>query len=327
MAAPDYYATLGVKKDASSDEIKRAYRRLAREHHPDLHAHSGKKEAEAKFKEINEAYQVLSDPEKRAKYDDVGPGWEAPPPPPRRRRGPEPEDVESAGAEQFSGFSDFFEDLFGDAGRHGFGVGDASGRARGRGQDVEAELPLSLEDAFNGGEKRMTIQAPVLCPACGGSGRRERAFCPACGGVGEARREKTITVHLPKHVRDGTKLRLRGQGGEGRAGQGPGDLFLRVRLLAHPGYKVSGSDLETAVTVMPWVAALGGVAEVPSLEGAIRIRIPPQTHAGRPFRVPGKGLAKDGGGRGDLYAVVRIDNPDRLDARIEELYRRMKEGA
>ena len=144
--------------------------------------------------------------------------------------------------------------------------------------------------------------------------------------MGESRREKRVTVKLPKHVRDGTKLRLRGQGSEGGGGKAPGDLYLRVKLMPHPAFKFSGGDLETGVTVKPWIAALGGEAEVASLEGPIRIRIPAGTHAGKSLRISGKGLAKEGGARGDLYAVVRIDIPERTNERMERLYREMKEA-
>ncbi|MBI5246901.1 MAG: J domain-containing protein [Elusimicrobia bacterium] len=315
MAFNDYYAILGINKAASAEEIKRAYRLLARRHHPDLHPEQGKVAAGEKFKEINEAYQVLSDAEKRKKYDQLGPGWESAQ---EARPGREPRET--------AGFSDFFEELFGDAGRHGFSVQDVDAADPDEGRDVEAELPLSLEDAFHGGEKKMSLSAPVLCAACGGLGRKGRGFCSQCGGVGESRGQKHVTVNLPKHVRDGVKLRLRGQGSPGRGGKAPGDLYLRVKLLPHPAYKVSGSDLETTVTVMPWVVALGGEATVASLDGPVRIRIPAGTHTGRPLRLAGKGLGKDDGSRGDLYAVVRVDIPEKMTEKMESLYREMKEA-
>jgi curved DNA-binding protein len=314
----DYYAILGVKKDASAEEIKQAYRRLAKLHHPDLHPESGKSAAAEKFKEINEAYEVLSHPEKKSKYDQIGPGWNEP-----REHGPSPRRPARAAESPFSGFSDFFENLYGGTG----GPDESEGPSRPRGgQDVEAELPLSLEDAVRGGEKKFTLNVPALCPSCGGAGRKGRGFCPACGGVGEVTRPKTITARLPQAVANGTKLRLRGQGGPAPGGGEPGDLFLRIRLLPHPDFKVAGADLETTVTVMPWVAALGGEVSVPALEGAIRVKLAPGTHAGRTLRVAGKGLGREGGGRGDLLAAVRIDIPDRVDARMEKLYRELKEA-
>jgi curved DNA-binding protein len=318
----DYYATLGVAKTASPDELKKAYRRLAREHHPDLHPEKNKASAGEKFKGINEAYEVLSDPAKRAKYDQVGPGWEQEQPAgpsPRRQEAPD----FGGGARAFSGFSDFFDGLYGESGGGGFGTRGGAARGPRRGQDVEAEISISLEDAVRGGEKRLTLMVPAVCPVCGGSGRKGRGFCANCGGVGETQVEKTITARLPQAVRDGMKLRLRGQGGSAQGGES-GDLFLRIRLLPHPSFKVAGSDLETTVTVMPWIAALGGEAAVATLDGPIRIKIPPGTHAGRAFRVAGKGLGKDGGERGDLHAAVRIDIPEKIDSRLERLFSEMK---
>ena len=324
----DYYAILGVKKDAPAEEIKHAYRRLAKQHHPDLHPDKDKAKAGEKFKEINEAYEVLSDPQKKGKYDQIGPGWEAsqesgPPPGGREAR----YEFRTGGrGDSFGGFSDFFETLFGDAGGQGFGRGEAFQGGSKKGQDVEAELPLSLEDSLQGGDKRISILVPVLCPVCRGSGRQGNRFCPACAGVGEARQERSITVHLPKLIRNGMKLRLRGQGGPSSRDVQPGDLFLRIRLLPHPTYRVSDSDLETTVTVMPWEASLGGETAAPTLEGPLRIRIPAGTHSGRRLRIAGKGLGKEGGSRGDLYAVVRIDIPDRINDRMERLYQEMREA-
>ena len=322
----DYYAALGIKKDASSGDIKHAYRRLAKQHHPDLHLDKDKEAATARFKEINEAYEVLSDPLKKTKYDHIGPGWDAnleagpqPGPPARYEPGTE------AGDGEFSGFSDFFEQLFGQAGARGFRGGEAFSGHAAKGQDVEAELSLSLEDSLRPGEKKLSVLVPVLCAQCRGSGRSRNRICPACAGVGEARQEKTINVHLPGNIRDGMRLRLRGQGGSG--GAGAGDLFLRIRLLPHPAFRISGSDLETTVTLMPWESSLGGEVSVPTLEGPIRVRIPADTHAGRRLRIAGKGLGREGGSRGDLYAVVRIDIPPRSDERTKRLYRELREAA
>lgn len=168
---------------------------------------------------------------------------------------------------------------------------------------------------------------PRLCPACRGSGRRGSGFCPTCAGLGETRHEKPITAQLPKLVRDGSLLRLRGQGSPSPHGGPPGDLLLRIRLKPHPAFTVLDADLETPVTVMPWDAALGGEITVPSLEGPLRVRIPPRTHAGRRLRIAGKGLGKEDGARGDLHAVVRIDIPERADETTERLYRELREAA
>jgi curved DNA-binding protein len=318
----DYYSILGVPKTAAPEDIKKAYRRLAKEHHPDLHTEKNKLRATEKFKEINEAYEVLSDPKKKTQYDQIGPGWDSqqqPGPPPRRPQQAHnfEDDGEQGG---FSGFSDFFEKVYGDQERR-------SGTRRPRkGQDVEAEMPLSLEDAVRGGEKRLTLNIPSLCPACAGTGRRGNGFCPNCGGVGEIPAQRTITARLPKTVHDGMRLRLKGQGSPSAGGEA-GDLYLRIRLSPHPQFKVTGADLETPVTIMPWVAALGGEVSVPSLEGPVRIKIPPGTHADRVLRVAGKGLGREDGTRGDLHAVVRIDIPNQSNAQLEGIYQKMKEAA
>ncbi|MFA6091477.1 MAG: DnaJ C-terminal domain-containing protein [Elusimicrobiota bacterium] len=328
MEFKDYYAALGVRKDASADQIKQAYRRLAKQHHPDLHLDKDKARATDRFKEINEAYEVLSDSAKKSKYDQLGPGWDAAQAPPAASGASERRQDFRKGAEgeSFSGFSDFFETVFGQSGVQGFGRGEEFEGGPGKGQDVEAEFALSLEDSLLGGDKKISILAPTLCPACRGSGRQGGRFCPACAGVGEARQERSITVHLPKNIRDGMRLRLRGQGGASFRGAPSGDLFLSMRLLPHPDYKVLGSDLEAAVRVMPWEAALGAEIAVPTLEGGLRIRIPAGTHSGRRLRIAGKGLGKEGGSRGDLYAVVRIDIPERSNERMERLYRELREA-
>ncbi len=319
----DYYSVLGVKKESSPEEVKAAYRRLAKLHHPDLHPENKKAAASAKFKEINEAYEVLSNAEKKAKYDQYGQDWEHGPRPaperPRPSRGPAAGSGENEG---FEGFSDFFQNMYG-----GESAERPTPRGPRRGPDVEAEMSLSLEDAVRGGEKKITLNVPAVCPVCGGSGRSGRGFCSNCGGVGEISRPKTITARLPAAVHDGMKLRLRGQGSAAAGGGEPGDLFLKIRLLPHPMFKIEGSDLETAVTVMPWIAALGGEAAVPTLEGTVRIKIPAGTHSGRVLRVAGKGLGREGGGRGDLLAAVRIDIPDASGERLEKAYREMKEAS
>ncbi|MFI5345728.1 MAG: DnaJ C-terminal domain-containing protein [Elusimicrobiota bacterium] len=319
----DYYEILGVKKDSSPEEVKQAYRRLAKLHHPDLHPEAKKAEASAKFKELNEAYEVLSNPEKKAKYDQFGADWERGPQPAPERERPRRPAGNGEENEAFSGFSDFFENLYGGQAPGG---GRSARRGPRKGQDIEAEMPLSLEDAVRGGEKNITLNVPALCPECGGTGRSGRNFCRNCGGVGEISSPRTITARLPAAVHDGMKLRLRGQGSPAPGGE-PGDLFLRIRLQPHPSFKISGADLETTVTVMPWVAALGGETAVPTLEGTIRIKVPPGTHSGKILRVAGKGLGREGGGRGDLHAAVRIDIPDTSGERLEKIYRDMKEAS
>jgi len=310
----DYYAVLGVKKDASAAEIKQAYRRLAKQHHPDLHLNKDKDKAADKFKEINEAYEVLSDLQKKSKYDQIDPG-----------EAPQPFRTEKGG-NSFGGFSNFFEQMFGNAGGQDFGSGERPSGNFGKDQDIEAELPLSLEDSIRGGDKKISILASVVCPACHGFGQQGNHFCQNCAGVGETKQKRSITVHLPKNIRDGMKLRLRGQGGSSATGRQPGDLLLQIRLLPHSHYKISGSDLETRVVAMPWEASLGAEISVPTLEGPIRIRIPAGTHSGRRLRIAGKGLGKEGGLRGDLYVLVQIDIPDKITDRMKQLYQELREA-
>ncbi len=324
----DYYTTLGVKKEASAEEIKQAYRRLAKQHHPDLQADKDKVKATDKFAEINEAYAVLSDPSKKSKYDQVG--YAGPINGDSNRtsgRGDAPRQYRTEqNGDSFEGFSDFFESMYGNAGGQGFGRNERPRGGPRKGPDIEAELPLSLEDSVRGGDTKFSIQAPVHCPVCHGSGRQGNSFCPNCAGVGEIKQERAITAHLPKHARNGMKLRLRGQGGPSSNGGEPGDLFLRIRLLPHPIYKVLGDDLETNVTLMPWEASLGGEISVPTLAGPIRIRVPAETHSGRRLRIAGKGLGKEDSSSGDLYAVVQIDIPAKTTDSMKRLYQELREA-
>jgi curved DNA-binding protein len=311
----DYYATLGVKKDASQEEIQKAYRKLARKYHPDVNKDPA---SEAKFKEIGEANEVLKDPEKRKRYDQYGSAWNSarqsgsPPPgwegiPFDFGGGGRGGGFEGGGAE---GFSSFFDMLFGSgAGRRGggggFGFGGAGGA--GGGADAQAELPLTLEEAFRGGSRDISFTD---------------------GATGE---RKTLSVRIPPGVRSGQKIRLAGQGQAGRGGAA-GDLFLKIEVLPDPRFRVEGADLQTTVPVTPWEAALGGEAEVETLEGPVRVRIPAGSSSGRKIRLRGKGLAqkKNGGGaeaRGDLIAEIRILVPEQLTPRERELFEQLAEDS
>lgn len=313
----DYYKILGVGRDATDREIKAAYRKLARKWHPDLHTGKDKAEAEEKFKQINEAYEVLKDPEKRAKYDRLGANWQdgqdfRPP--------PDMEGFHFYSTDDVSGFSDFFEMLFG--GGAPFKRARAARRGPVRGQDVESELELTLEEAYRGGEKTIQLSTGEICPACGGTGVAFDSFCNRCGGVGVTNTTRTLAVKIPPGVKDGSRIRLKGQGGEGLNGGGRGDLYLKIRLLPHPRFTVNGSDIETEVTLRPEQAVLGAQVKVPTLDGLVSVKVPPGTRTGHKLRLRGKGLPA-GEGRGDEYVRIRIDIPDRLTPQEEQLYRQL----
>lgn len=302
----DYYKLLGVERGSKAEDISRAYKKLARKYHPDLNP--GDKQAEEKFKEINEAYEVLKDPEKRKLYDQLGPNWQH-----GQQFQGEPgfENVHfTFNGKNFdgSGFSDFFETLFGGGARSQFGGGRQAGgfgpdpfggfsaRQR-RGRDVEAELPLSLEEVMRGGPRTVTLQM--------------------------AQGPKTLEVNVPAGIRDGAKLRLAGQGDPAPGGT-PGDLFLRVRYLPHNTFKVDGTTLQCDVALAPWEAALGARVQVPTLEGAVEMQIPAGSSSGRKFRLRGKGLGA-AGQRGDLLARVMIKAPTALSDAERELWQKLAE--
>src|SRR6267142_801398 len=271
----DYYDVLGVSKTATEDDIKSAYRKLARKYHPDVNP--GDKSAEEKFKELNEAYEVLSDPEKRQKYDALGPNWKAgqdfrPPP------GWEGANVEYGdfgdmgdifGGRSAGGFSDFFESLFG--GGHRTRRRGGAGFAM-RGQDVEAEIPLTLEETHRGVKRTITLQVTETCPDCRGTGSKDGKTCPTCRGAGAIRRPKSLEVTIPAGVRDGSVIRLPGQGEPGSSGAPAGDLFLRVRLQPHRLFNIVGeNDVQIELPVAPWEAALGAKVNVPTLDGPVEM--------------------------------------------------------
>jgi curved DNA-binding protein len=308
----DYYESLGVPRDASEEDIRRAYRKLARQYHPDVNKDAG---AEDRFKEVSEAYEVLRDPEKRERYDRLGANWK------------DGEDVSgAAGFEEFfrrggggaaggrgrstrtraggtggaSGFgdgvrvefggdgdfSDFFGDLFGGGGRAGGSIFD--GFTGGRAAEQEAVLELSLEDAVNGGRRRLVID------------------------------DREVEVELPRGVRDGQRLRIRGEGDEG-------DIVLRIRLRRDPRFRISGDDLYTDLPIAPWEGALGATVPVPTVTGTARLTVPEGSSSGRRLRLRGEGLPREGGGRGDLYAVLSIKVPKKLTRRERELFEQLRD--
>lgn len=317
----DYYKILGVNRDATDKEIKAAYRRLARKWHPDLHSGKKKEEAEEKFKQINEAYEVLSDPEKKAKYDRLGSNWRAgdnfqPP--------PDMDGMHFYTASDFSdfgGFSDFFTTLFGGQ-KKTRGAADFY-TSPVRGQDIETEIALTLEEAYRGGNKSIRIKSNASCTECHGWGMINRSFCRRCGGTGTIPEEKSLEVKIPPGVHEGSRIRLKGQGGEGTGDGEKGDLYLKVRILPHPVFEVRGWDIENKIILRPEQAVLGDKVTVPTLDGQVLMTVPPDSHSGQKLRLKGKGLPRKEGGRGDQYVRVEIDIPRQLGKEEKELYRKL----
>ncbi|MFM1769545.1 MAG: hypothetical protein RJA22_2074 [Verrucomicrobiota bacterium] len=323
VAYKDYYKVLGVERTATGDEIHKAFRKLARQYHPDVA--KNKKEAEEKFKEINEAHDVLSDPEKRRKYDALGADWkqgaEFRPPPGWEGSGRRPAGGRAASFEfGGTGFSDFFEQLFGRSGRGGFGFEEGEAAARGR--DIEGDIMVTLEESLRGSVRAVSLRRGAPCPQCGGRGEGKRGICPGCDGAGEVMRPETHQVKIPAGVLEGQRLRVPGRGQAGAGGGQPGDLYLTIRLAGHPDFRVEGPHLFCDLDLAPWEAVLGASVQVPTLEGTVNIRIPPGTQAGQRLRVRGRGLGKEGS-RGDLFVVARIAVPDRVGDHEKALWEQL----
>jgi curved DNA-binding protein len=295
----DYYQTLGVAREAPADEVKKAYRRLARKYHPDV---SKEPDAEKRMKEVNEAYEVLSDPEKRAAYDQLGRGYQPGQefrPPPGWDAGFEFSEHGRPGAEA-ADFSDFFAEIFGRMGRGP----RRGGGAQAQGGDHHARILLDLEDAFSGATRQVTLRAPKLDE----QGRVTLA-------------EHTLEVRIPKGIREGQVIRLAGQGEPGFGGGKPGDLLLEVQFKPHARFRIDGRDLLLTLPVAPWEAALGAVVRVEPPGGALDVRIPAGAQSGRQLRVRGKGLPADP--PGDLLLDIRIVTPPADTPRAKELYETM----
>jgi DnaJ-class molecular chaperone len=324
----DYYEVLGVSRNATDDQIRQAYRKLARKHHPDVNP--GDKSAEDKFKEINEAYEVLSDSEKRKRYDQLGQNWKngAEFTPPPGWGGQVNVDYGDLG-DMFSGggFSDFFETLFGgNRSARSAGTGRRGGRARAtKGQDAEAEMSISLEDAHRGGVQRISIQGARVCPTCNGTGTSGNVVCPTCRGAGQVLSPRTIDVNIPPGARDGAVIKVPKQGQPGLNGGQQGDLFIKLKIKPDPRFTVSGDDITTEVAIAPWEAVLGASIEVPTIEGKAEMKIPAGAQGGQRLRLRGQGLNRRGGGRGDQYVRLKIVVPPRPSEREKELYRELAE--
>ena len=334
VAYKDYYEVLGVPKTASEKDIKSAYRKLARKWHPDANP-DNPKEAEEKFKELQEAYAVLSDPEKRQKYDVLGSDWESASRQAdrqrqyRTQRGPAVEygdlgDLFGRGAAAGGdGFSDFFDTFFSNVGRR---TTASSARSPHRGRDLEGSIEIALDDAYAGGTKSISIQLEDRCPVCGGTGVKHQQICPNCHGTGTVLQNKTLEVKIPKGVRDGQRIRLAGQGGSGIHGGPSGDLYLTIHIKPDDQFERDGDDLYIDLPVSIYDLVLGGEAHVPTLTGGVTMTIPPRTQNEQMMRVAGKGMPHvKGTGRGDLYVRLIGKLPQRLSEREEELYRELAE--
>jgi len=305
----DYYDVLGVARDASGDEIKKAFRKLAHKYHPDVA--KDKTAAEAKFKEINEANEVLSDPEKRRKYDQLGANWNHP-----ERQTPPPQPGFGGGYEEASefhfdgtGFSDFFEQFFGSRGRPSGGFSRTRANGMGgetfaqRGQDIEADLLVTLDEILHGSTRTIHLQ---------------RAD-PRTGQLVM----QTLRVKVPPGVRESQLIRLAGKGQEGIGGGDSGNLYLRVQFAQHPDFRVRGADLYYDLDLAPWEAVLGATVHIPTLDGTVSLKIPAGTTAERQLRLRQKGLLTSDGTRGDLYAVVSIQVPAHLTPEQKVLWEQL----
>lgn len=318
----DYYDILGVPRNASDADIKKAFRKLAREYHPDVA--KDKKRAEEKFKEVNEAYEVLGDQAKRKKYDQLGPNWKSGGfPGGRPDGGPGTADFETNFGG--TGFSDFFEQMFGARRRHGTGPFSSFGDAdlAERGADIEGDIMVTLDEARRGSVRSVNVRHAVECESCSGTGRRGQRPCAVCAGQGRINKSETYQVKIPAGVTEGQKLRLAGRGEAGARGGDAGDLFLRVRLAKHPDFEVDDRNLIYEAVLAPWEAVLGTSISVPTLEGRVNIKIPAGTQSGQKLRVRGRGLPGHAGAQGDLIVVTRVDVPAQVSEAERELWQQL----
>ena len=327
MAKKNYYETLGVSRGASEQEIKKAYRRLARQHHPDVN--SGDKSAEARFKEINEAHEVLSNQKNRKKYDKYGDQWQY------------ADQFEKAGQQQaprwdfgggdgatsfhFEGgdMGSLFDDML-------FGGGRARTYTRRtrpmRGRNIETPIEVTLEEVFHGTTRTISLQTEEPCPVCQGTGFIQNAPCSTCQGSGGAPRIKRLEAKIPAGVKTGSRVRIAGKGSPGYSGGASGDLYLLVSVKAHRQFERRGDDLHVEVPVPLTIAMLGGEVQVPTMKGKLALKIPAETQNGRSFRLAGQGMPHLGNSsRGDLFARVNVVLPTKLSDREKELFKQLNE--
>ena len=338
MEYKDYYKVLGVERTASADDIKKAFRKLARKHHPDMNP--GDKGAEKRFKEINEAYEVLSDPEKRQKYDTLGPNWQeqfgfqgAPNAAAGARtstrtyttRSGQPGGGIPYDADDPTGFSDFFESLFGNARARTAPGAEMRRRA---GDNIEQPVEITLQEAFEGAKRVFTVQLPSECPTCRGTGEVRGGTCPTCQGQGQVTTSKRIEVSIPKGADNGTRVRVAGEGQPGIGGGPRGDLYLIVNVKPDGQFERKKDDVYVDVSVDLISALLGGEVPVPQVNGRqLILTIPAETQNAQVFRLAGKGMPRlRGTGQGDLFAKVRVVLPSHLTQKERDLLAEFKRG-
>lgn len=336
MQFKDYYQILGVPRDADEKAIKSAYRKKARQLHPDVNKTDAL--AEEKFKDLNEAYEVLKDPEKRSRYNQYGADWE------RYQQTATSGTTTSSGdfSDWFSGgtgrgtryeqrtgdgsgFSDFFETLFGDT----FGRTTTRRRAKPqpqRGQDYEYALEIGLHEAYAGTTRRFDVQLQERCETCNGTGLNGNGVCSVCGGDGYVRRTKTLEVKVPAGVRTGSKVRVTGQGAPGVAGGPSGDIYLNITIKPDRRFELDGNNLRTDVDVPLYTAILGGEVRIPTMDGPVELRIPKGTQNGQLFRLRGKGMPSlNSKERGDLLARMKVQLPTKLSEHEERLFEELRD--
>ena len=330
MNYKDYYAILGVPKSAPEKDVKSAYRKLARKWHPDANPDNAR-QAEEKFKDIQEAYEVLGDPDKRKKYDVLGSDWQR-----AAREADQQRTYRQAQAADFggfgtaggpgaagnSGFSDFFDMFFSGIGRQRTAGSGFSSQQRG--EDLESTVELGLHDAFEGGKKSVTLQVEDVCPRCRGTGTDRNRVCPQCHGIGRVRETKRFDVTIPRGVRDGQRIRLAGQGASGPGGGPRGDLYLIVHLSSDGQYDRKGDDLYLDLPVSIYDLILGGDVRVPTMTGDVTMTIPAGTQNNKMLRLSGKGMPKlKDAGYGDEYVRLIGQFPTNLTDKEQKLFREL----
>ena len=327
MEYKDYYKILGVQKSTSADDIKKAYRKLARKYHPDVNP--GDKSAEARFKEINEAYEVLSDPEKRQKYDTLGPNWQdqfgfrTGPMSPRPRPTPNTSGDWTGTSDDPTGFSDFFDALFGRGRSAGTATRQRTTPQTRPGDNIEQPVEVTLTEAYTGTTRVYNVQLPEPCSSCVGTGRvAPGRVCPVCNGTGAVERSKRLEVRIPAGVETGSRVRVAGEGQPGLLGGPRGDLYLIVNVKSDPMFERKGDDLIVDVQAPLTTAILGGEVPVPTPDGKrLLLTVKPETQNGQIFRLAGKGMPHlKGEGAGNLMARIQVVLPTRLTAKEKQLF-------